>query len=34
MAQRLFPGLTITHATADALLLAVYGDRALGGDRE
>jgi crossover junction endodeoxyribonuclease RuvC len=31
MAQRLFPGLTITHATADALLLAVYGDRAMSG---
>lgn len=32
-AQELFPGLTITHATADALLLAVYGLRTFGGQR-
>jgi hypothetical protein len=24
-AQRLFPGMKITHATADALLIAYYG---------
>jgi hypothetical protein len=29
-AQELFPGLKITHATADALLLAVYGLRTFG----
>ena len=28
MAQRLFPNLTITHAIADALLIAEYGRRA------
>lgn len=31
-AQQLFPGLTITHATADALLIAEYGRRARNGN--
>ncbi|TFH62104.1 MAG: hypothetical protein E4G90_09490 [Gemmatimonadales bacterium] len=30
-AQQLFPTLTITHATADALLLAEFGRRVFGG---
>ena len=31
MAQRLFPGLRITHALADALLIAEYGRRREAG---
>lgn len=32
-AQKLYPGLKVTHATADALLIATYGSRFYGGTK-